>query len=278
MMQARALRVPELCDDHTSPSCLVTNSIVTIVKWGLRSVNTLVLPDPLHTITPAFCQVVRLGAPWPILFTCPCLYQPQLPAHLPFRCLPSLSFCAHMDDSQYMRLPLGTTEWNHSYYMGNSLSAPHSLQQLQAGASSPSPVQMSASTRESHGAAPSSSVSCPQVTLSAISPHFQMGPTRTITSDVLSATLAEATTQLSFAAFLERCIFANASPPPQLPVPTPPLDAATQTIPHIAVSQDVSTQLSFKEFLAPPSTHDVLCPTCSRPVPSLLLDAAVQTP
>ena len=30
--------------------------------------------------------------------------------------------------------------------------------------------------------------------------------------------------------------------------------------------------------LAPPSTHDVLCPTCSRPVPSLLLDAAVQTP
>ena len=27
--------------------------------------------------------------------------------------------------------------------------------------------------------------------------------------------------------------------------------------------------------LAPPSTHDVLCPTCSRPVPSLLLDAAV---
>ena len=39
-----------------------------------------------------------------------------------------------------------------------------------------------------------------------------------------------------------------------------------------------SSQLSFTEFLAPPSTHDVLCPTCSRPVPSLLLDAAVQTP
>ena len=27
MMQARALRVPELCDDHTPPSCLVTNSL-----------------------------------------------------------------------------------------------------------------------------------------------------------------------------------------------------------------------------------------------------------
>ena len=30
--------------------------------------------------------------------------------------------------------------------------------------------------------------------------------------------------------------------------------------------------------MAPPSTHDLLSCTCSRPVPSLLLDAAVQTP
>ena len=120
---------------------------------------------------------------------------------------------------------------------------------------------------------------------------LSLGPTRTFTSDLMSATLGEAATQLSFAAFLERCISVTASPPPPLPIPTPLLDAATQTIPHIAVSQDVSTQLSLEEFslrcvhphnpsgaLASPSTHDVLCPTCSRPVPSLLLDAAVQTP
>ena len=68
------------------------------------------------------------------------------------------------------------------------------------------------------------------------------------------------------------------SPPPQLPVPAPPLDAATQTFSHTAASRDVSTQLSFREFLASPSALDVLCPTCSRPVPSLLVDAAVQTP
>ena len=105
-----------------------------------------------------------------------------------------------------------------------------------------------------------------------------MDPTRTITSDLLSATLAEAATQLSFAASLEHCISVSASPPSQLPVPTPSLDAATQTFSHAAASQDVSTQLSFREFLAPPPTHDVRCPTCSRPVPSLLLDAAVQTP
>ena len=109
--------------------------------------------------------------------------------------------------------------------------------------------------------------------LSATHPQVQTGPIRTITSDLLSATLTEADTQLSFAAFLERCISVNASPPLPLPVPIPPLDAATQTFPHIAVSRDVSTPLSSKEFLA-----SVLCPTCSRPVPSLLLDAAVQTP
>ena len=122
------------------------------------------------------------------------------------------------------------------------------------------------------------------------SPQVQTGPTRTVTSELMPATLAEAATQLSFAAFLERCISVRAPAPPPLPISTPPLDTATETIPHIAVSQDVSTQLSLKEFslrcvhphnpsgaLAPPSTHDVLCPTCSRPVPSLLLDA-VQTP
>ena len=175
-------------------------------------------------------------------------------------CLPSLFFSSQMEKQQNVRPPLGTTEWNHSYYTGSSLSALHSLQQLQG------------------GAAPSSSVSCPQVTLRAAHPQVQTGPTRTITSDLLSAALAEAATQLYFAALLERCISVNASPPLPLPVPTRPLDAATQTFPRIALSRDVSAQLSFKEFLAPPSTRDVLCPACARPVPSLLLDAAVQTP
>ena len=59
----------------------------------------------------------------------------------------------------------------------------------------------------------------------------------------LSAALAEAATQLSFAEFLERCISLSAPPPPPLLISTPPLDAATQTTPHIAVSQDVSAQL-----------------------------------
>ena len=88
--QARALRVPELCDDHTPPSCLATNSLA---KLEHRSVNTLVLPDPLLTqagdipsvcIALAFRQVVRLGASWPVLCTCLCLHTPQLVAAPPF--------------------------------------------------------------------------------------------------------------------------------------------------------------------------------------------------
>ena len=91
-----------------------------------------------------------------------------------------------MEEQQNVRQPDGTTWRNHTYNTGNSLSAQHSLQQSQAGASSQHPVQMSASTRVSHGAAPSSSVSCPQVTLGAAYPQVEMDPTRTITSDLLS--------------------------------------------------------------------------------------------
>ena len=69
-------------------------------------------------------------------------------------------------------------------------------------------------TRKSHGAATSSSVSCPQV-----SSQVQTSPTCTVTSELMSATLAEAATQLSFSAFLERCISVRA-PPPTHPHPT----------------------------------------------------------
>ena len=95
--------------------------------------------------------------------------------------------------------------------------------------------------------------------------EVQTGPTRTFTNDLLSATLAEAATQLSFAAFLERCIFVHASPPPHLPIPTVSLDVARQTFSHTAASRDVSTQLSFMESLASPSSLDALCPVCAAP-------------
>ena len=176
---------------------------------GYRCVHTLVLPDPWLTqegpVTFPACALYQL-----FVRSCDLAHHglccSRVCAYTHHSSLQHLSlvfsfviFSSQTEKQQNVRPPLGTTEWNHSYYTGNSLSALHSLQQSQAGASPPSPVQMSASTRVSHGAAPSSSVSCPQVTLSATHPQVQTGPTSTITSDLLSATLAEAATQLSFA-------------------------------------------------------------------------------
>ena len=167
----------------------------------------------------------------------------------------------------------------------------YTLQQSQAGASSSSLVQTLASAKESIGTASSSFVSSPQLPHSAISSQVLAGPTRNVTGDVMSDTLAEAATQLSCAEFLERCNLLRAPPPRPQPNPTLLLDAATQTFPLSAASAEVSTQLPLAEFFlgciypedpldysAPPPAHGKTCPTCSRPIPSLLLDAAAQTP
>ena len=151
----------------------------------------LVLPDPWLTqgglVTFLACALYQLFVRSCDLahhglycsHVCACTHHSSL-QHLPFRCLSSLLLSSQMEEQQNVQQPHGTTWWNHSFYTGNSLSALHPLQQLQVGASSPPSVQMSASTRVSHGAAPSSSVSCPQVTQSAAHPQVQMDPTRTV--------------------------------------------------------------------------------------------------
>ena len=117
-----------------------------------------------------------------------------------------------------MELPPGTTECNHSYYTGNSFSAPHSVQQLQNGTIATS-VQPLASIQEANGAASSGFVFSSLLSCSAISSQVTAGPTRNVTGDVTP--LAEAITQLSFLEFLQRCNLLIAPPqPPQLPVPT----------------------------------------------------------
>ena len=117
-----------------------------------------------------------------------------------------------------MQLPPGTTECNHSYYTGNSFSAPHSVQQLQNGTIATS-VQPLASIQKANGAASSGFVSSSLLSCSAISSQVPAGPTRNVTGDVMP--LAEAITQLSFLEFLQRCNLSIAPPqPPQLPVPT----------------------------------------------------------
>ena len=114
MVQARALRVHELCDDHTPPSCLVTNSLA---KMGYRSVNTLVLPDPwltqggpvtfrvcaLHQLLVRSCDLAHHGLHCSHVYVC--THHSSL-QHLHVRCLSLLSSRAHMDEPQCMRLPL----------------------------------------------------------------------------------------------------------------------------------------------------------------------------
>ena len=140
--------------------------------------------------------------------------------HLPFRCLPSLSFSSQMEQQQNVQQPHGTTWWNHSYYTGIRPSALHCLKQLQAGASSTFSVQPLASTQESNGTASSGSVSSPQLPHSAISSQVPAGPTRNVTGDVMPTSLAEAATQLSFLEFLQRCNLFIAPPPRPQPSAT----------------------------------------------------------
>ena len=145
-----------------------------------------------------------------------------------------------MEGQQNVQPSTGTTEWNHSYYTGNSFSAPHSAQQLQNGTIATS-VQPLAYTQGANGAGSSGFVFSPLLRRSAISSQVPACPTRNVTGEVMPTSLAEATTQLSFLEFLQRCGIPIAPhQPPQLPVPISLLDAAVQTTPPCDASQDVS--------------------------------------
>ena len=162
-----------------------------------------------------------------------------------------------MEGQQYVQLPPGTTECNHSYDAGNSFSASHSVQQLQYCTITNS-VQSLSYTQEANGVASSGFVSSPPLPCSTISSQVPVCPTRNVTGDVMP--LAEAITQLSFLEFLQHCGVSIAPPQPsQLPVPISLLDAAVQATPPCDAFQDVSTQ------------------TSDQQVSSLSFDVAVQT-
>ena len=165
-----------------------------------------------------------------------------------------------MEEHQNVQPSTGTTEWNHSHYTGNSLSALHSLPQLHDDTVSTSVLPL-ASTQETNGTASSGSVSGPQLPHSLISSQVPAGPTRNVTGEVMPTSLAEAVTQLSFPEFSQRCNLLIAPPqPPQLPVPISLLDAAVQTTPtQCCLSGCVYADVSIE------------------PVSSLSFDAAVQT-
>ena len=159
VMQARALRVPEVCVNHTPPSCLVAYHFT---KMEYRVLYTLVLADPWLTqegpVTFPACALYQL-----FVRSCDsahdglhcshfCAYTHRsLLLHLSL-VFAFVSFCSQMEDHQNVQPSTGTTEWNHSYYTGNSLSALHSLQQLHDDTVSTS-VQPVVSTQETNGTA-----------------------------------------------------------------------------------------------------------------------------
>ena len=183
--------------------------------------------------------------------------------------------CSKMEEHQNVRPSTGTTELNHSYYTGNSLSALHSSQQFHDDTVSTS-VQPPVSTQETNGTTSSSSAFGPQLPHGPISSPVLAGSTRNVTGEAMPTSLAEAVTQLSFLEFLQRCNLLIAPfQPLQLPVPISLLDAAVQTTSPCDASQDVSTQTSDQPVS--PLSFDVAVQTSFHSVHTSSLDAAVQT-
>ena len=209
-MQGRALRVPEVCIYHTSPSCMVA---CPFTKMEYRVLYTLVLPDPWLTqegpVTFPACALYQL-----FVRSCDLEHDGPHCSHFCANTHRSLllhlslvfafvSSCSQMEEHQNVRPSTGTTELNPSYFSGNSLSALHSLQQSHDDTVSSS-VQTLVSTQETNGTASSGSMSSPQLPHSLISSQLLAGPTRNVTGEVMPTSLAEAVTQLSFLEFLQR--------------------------------------------------------------------------
>ena len=105
-------------------------------------------------------------------------------------------------------------------YTGNSVSAPHSLQQLQNGDDRQLLCSHLLHIQEANGAASSGFVFSSLLPCSAISSQVPACPSRNVTGDVMP--LAEAITQLSFLEFLQTLRRPDCSSP-----------AASATSPHL---------------------------------------------
>ena len=170
-----------------------------------------------------------------------------------------------MEGQQYVQLPPGTTECNHSYYTRNPFSASHSAQQLQNDTPA-TPAQPPASVQEVDAPASSGVISSSLLSCSAFGSQVTVDPTRYGTGGDMP--LADVITQLSFLEFLQRCGASIALPQPSRPSASISLrDVTVQTTPPCHVSHQVSTQTSVQQ--------DML--SCDEAVQTSSLDAAVQT-
>ena len=163
VMQARAPRVPEVCVNHTSPSCLVT---FPFTKMEYCFFCTLVLPDPWLTREDSVTSLV--SALYQLFVrSCELSHDGQHCSHFCANTHRSLLLhlslvlafvylCSQMEEHQNVRRSTGTTELNHSYHTANSLSALHSFQQFHDDTVSTS-VHPLVSTQETNGTSSSGS-------------------------------------------------------------------------------------------------------------------------
>ena len=214
-----------------------------------------------YSIATDFRQLVRLGTSWPVLFTCLCSCTTQLAFFVLRPIWMNIKTCGCFIAPQG-KLTLTTWVLHTSHH---TLSSSYNLVRA--------PLHLCRYRRPhgSHGAATPSSVSCLQVTHNATCPQIQTDLTRTVTSDFMSATLAETTTQLSFAEFSERCISFST-----VPTTNPHTISGCRRLFHTSLSHRKSPPTPARGVLSqtrPParcigglaSTHDVLCPRVPDP-------------
>ena len=159
-----------------------------------------------------FVRSVRLGASWSVLFACLCLHTPQL-----------LAASALLSPCPYGRTSVhAAASWHHSvesfllhgqFALSTTLSNSYKLVRAPRLLCRHWPPHRSPMVQRLH-------VLCPAHSYHTVPSTGSGGPTRNVTGDVMSTSLAEAATQLSFLEFFERCILPGALPPRPQPSPT----------------------------------------------------------
>ena len=193
--------------------------------------------------------------------------------HPPFVvCLRHFSV-SDMEEQQNVPQPNWTTWWYHACYTGIPwLSSLHCLQQLQAGACSTPTEQPLSLTQESNGTlqSPLSSISSQVLEHPTSDVRAQTGPLCSV-PPTHHASTADASTQLSISEFLQLCFTKHPF------WRTVPLRIHEDLREAQTTFANAATQLSFAGCLESCNLSSTL-PPCPNPSPTLLLDAATQTP
>ena len=114
-----------------------------------------------------------------------------------------VNLCPQMEAHHNVSSSAGSSELNHSYYAGNSLSALHSSQQVHEDSVS-TPVHSRPTTQRLIDNTPSCSALGSQLLHRNTGPPVLAGPTRSVTGEAMPTSFDVALTQLSILEFVQR--------------------------------------------------------------------------